>query len=230
MPSPKAFHTDSTDDYGTPPAYCELSRYTLGAIDLDPSSSAYWNHWHVKAAKFYSAEDDFTKQPIGGRVHWNPPSGKGPDKKTSLPRLAWRMLVDAWRRGECKGAVWMGYSLEQLTLLQGEPIHPLQFMTLFPCERIPFYTRVLLCRTCGQIVTIDAKSKRLEHTATDVTCFGSDAYQSSGPPIESKSPSHGNYITLLQTQHSASEAKAQMQRFVERARMLDVGGAIVRPL
>jgi hypothetical protein len=227
--SPKAFHTESSDDYGTPPAYCELSRVTLGGIDLDPSSSAYWNHWTVKAAKFYSAGDDFTTQKISGRVHWNPPSGKGPDGKTSLPRLAWRMLVEAWRRGECKGAVWMGYSLEQLTLLQGEPIHPLMFTTLVPCERLAFWTRPLLCRTCGQLVGFDAK-KRMLHTAPDVTCFGSDAYQSGGPPIESKSPSHGNYVTLLHTQHSPSEARAQMQRFIERARMLDIGGAIVRPL
>jgi hypothetical protein len=195
-----AEHSMLTDDHGTPPEFCDLSRHTLGEIDLDPSSSDYWNHWHVKAKRIYTERDDFTKQQIFGRVHWNPPGGEvtlpGNSRPTSLVRIAWRMLIDAWKRGECSAAIWIGYNLQQLTMLQSEPVHPLQFMTLFPCERLKFYTRA----------------------------------PGNGPPIESTSPRHGNYVTLLHTRSSPGDTKAMMQRFVERANRLDVSGAIVRPL
>jgi hypothetical protein len=49
-------------------------------------------------------------------------------------------------------------------------------------------------------------------------------------PIKSKSPTHGNFITLLPTRTSASVAKEQALRFVEAASRLEIGGALVRPL
>lgn len=51
-----------------------------------------------------------------------------------------------------------------------------------------------------------------------------------GPPKAAGQPTHGNYVTLLHSQRSPSEAKAQMARFRDGARALDVGGALVRPM
>lgn len=52
------------------------------------------------------------------------------------------------------------------------------------------------------------------------------------PPERSKSPTHGNYITLLQTRRDPAEAKRQCTRFLERASSLMPGMqcAIVRPV
>ena len=49
-----------------------------------------------------------------------------------------------------------------------------------------------------------------------------------GPPIPGESPTHGNYLTLLHTQRSPGEARAQAMRFRDEARRL--GAALVRPL
>ena len=139
----EALHSSEDDDHGTPSEYIELARFTLGAIDLDPSSSAYWNHHTVKAERYYDERMDFTKQPLYRRVFWNPPSGKAlyQGRELALPRIAWRRLFEHWRDGRVHSAVWLGFSMEQLTALQGEAAHPLQFITLFPCERLKFLKR-----------------------------------------------------------------------------------------
>ncbi len=193
-------HSMASDDHGTPVEYCELARYALGTIDLDPSSSSYWNHHTVKATRYFDERMDFTKQPLFGRIMWNPPGGKaryeGSTRELSLPRIAWRRLFEHWRDGRVHSAVWVGYSLEQLTMLQSEIAHPLQFITLVPRERLKFLKRP----------------------------------PGGGPPIKGEQPTHGNYISLLQTLHSGPVAREQAQRFIERAAALDIGGAIVRPL
>lgn len=190
--------TMETGDHGTPVDFIELVRYTLGELDLDPSSSAYWNHHTVKAKRFYDERDNFLAQPLYGRIIWNPPGGKClyKGKNRSLPRAAWEMLVDHHRDGRVHSAVYIGYSMEQLVQLQNAPVHPLQFITFIPRERIEFLTRP----------------------------------PGGGPPVVGDSPTHGNFITLLHTNHSASVAREQVGRFIERANSLTIGGAVVRPI
>jgi hypothetical protein len=50
------------------------------------------------------------------------------------------------------------------------------------------------------------------------------------PPQAAGSPTHANYITLLPTRRSPNATRAMVGRFLERARDLEVGGAIVRPV
>jgi hypothetical protein len=128
-------------DWGTSTALVEAGRRVLGAIDLDPFSSDYWNYWTVKATTHYTAADDGLSKPWRGRVLVNPPGGKVPGTRKSLVRAAWERLIEHWRRGEVTSAVWVGYSLEQLTTLQNAPMHPLQFWTVVPCERVDFLTQ-----------------------------------------------------------------------------------------
>ena len=188
------FHLSQSVEHGTPPEYIELARAVLGAIDLDPASSSYWNEHLVKAAHFYDERVNGLELPWQGRVFLNPPGGE--DAKGGLVRQFWERLIAFWREGRVHSAVWLGYSLQQLTLLQSSPMHPLQFFTCVPVNRIAFMLR-------------PAKG---------------------GPPERSKSPMHGNYVTLLQTRTSPAVAAQQARRFVDQCCQLGIGGAIVRPL
>lgn len=194
-----ALHSAATDDWGTPRGVVEFGRYVLGRIDLDPFSSAYWNHHTVKAARFYDRDQNGLAQPWSGSVHLNPPNGKAPGTDRSMVRACWDRLVEHAREGRIDGAFWVGFSLEQLTHLQGSAMHPLQFWTVVPADRLAF----------------------LQRTANN------------GPPTEGASPTHGNYLTLVHSTRSRSEAKAQAERFVAAAKRISPGwpsGALVRPL
>jgi phage N-6-adenine-methyltransferase len=60
------------NEWLTPPEILEMARDVLGAFDLDPASCEEANK-NVKAARFYSAEDDGLTQEWHGRVWLNPP-------------------------------------------------------------------------------------------------------------------------------------------------------------
>jgi DNA polymerase len=60
------------NEWFTPPEILELARTVLTEIDLDPASTEAANQT-VKAAKFYSLEEDGLKQEWHGRVWLNPP-------------------------------------------------------------------------------------------------------------------------------------------------------------
>ena len=63
--------TGDAESY-TPAEYIEAARVVLGAIDLDPASSAVAQET-VQAAKWYGPDEDGLEQPWLGRVWLNPP-------------------------------------------------------------------------------------------------------------------------------------------------------------
>lgn len=101
----------------------------MGGIDLDPASHEEANQT-VRAARYFTTEDDGLRQIWKGRVFLNPPGGLVPD--------FWLALMLAWRDKNISEAVWIGYSLEQLQTLQACRVTPLDFPICVTSKRIAF--------------------------------------------------------------------------------------------
>lgn len=87
--------TGETEWY-TPAQYVEAARACLGAIDLDPASSAVAQQT-IRAARFFTRDDDGLKQEWHGRIWLNPPYSQ-PDITRFIDKLL--MEVNAGRATE----------------------------------------------------------------------------------------------------------------------------------
>ena len=139
-----AQHSQKSMEHGTPAIGVELARHTLGRIDLDPASSSYWNFHTVRAAKFFDKRANGLRQSWSGMVFVNPPGGvRDENKKLVEPSLVqpfWERLVEHWERGKLEGALWWGYSLEQMQTLQSSSWDPMRCITVVlsarPCHMV----------------------------------------------------------------------------------------------
>jgi ParB family chromosome partitioning protein len=69
---PHVAHNSGENEWYTPSEWVELARKVMGGIDCDPASSAIANQT-VKAAHYWTAEDDGREREWGARVWMNPP-------------------------------------------------------------------------------------------------------------------------------------------------------------
>lgn len=188
-------------DWGTPREVVEFVREVLGAIDLDPATSAYWNHWSVKATTFYDENTNGLAQRWRGRVILNPPGTLDGDDG-SAPLKFWKKLVRHYLDGDVTSAVFVGFSIEQLCVLQSAGNDalpsPLKYLTLVPGGRFRF----------------------LERT------------EGNGPPKIGKAPMHGNFVTLLHDRSRGTVGREQAARFVRAANGGDarIRGDLVQPV
>ena len=171
----------------------------------------------MKATRFYDERLNGLIQPWGGRMFINPPG----DRKGHNVTAFWRRLIEHYAAGSVDSAVWVGFSFEQLTYLQNQAMHPLQFVTLIPTSRIDFLSRMTKCtvETC-----------KIHKPRTSPPHAECNSRQRMGPPIPNGQPTHGNYLSLLPTRASRTHARQQIRAFVEGAASLEIGGALVRPV
>lgn len=93
--------SQSTVEWYTPAWIIELTRETMGGIDLDPASSERAQQT-VKAARYYTRADDGYWKPWNGRVWLNPPFD-------DTPRWV-RRLAAAYADGDVDQAVLLANS------------------------------------------------------------------------------------------------------------------------
>lgn len=168
-----ARHSMDSPEWYTPSPFVEAARDVMRGIDLDPASHEEANRT-VKAARFFTADDDGLSQLWNGRVFLNPPGGKDKNRNPLVPQF-WQKLVHEYHRGAVTDAIWIGYSLEQLQTLQGcLSMHPIDYPFCIPSRRIAF---------------VENEAKKAERIAKAVAA-GKD-------PNEKSQPSHANYITYL---------------------------------
>lgn len=129
-------HSSNTDQWGTPENVVELARRVLYGIDLDPASSQEMNHT-VRAAHYFTAEDNGLEQDWYGSVFLNPPGGKLKGK--SLAGAFWKKLMLETARERVDQAIFVAFSLEALQNTQGRgQLSCMDFPLCVPAKRIKF--------------------------------------------------------------------------------------------
>jgi len=88
----------SSDERGTPSYIIEAAREVMGTIDLDPASCATANEV-VRAARYYTKEQDGLTRPWFGNVWLNPPFSN------PLCRLFMEKLPEEYHAGRITQAV-----------------------------------------------------------------------------------------------------------------------------
>lgn len=113
-------------EWYTPPEITYAARRVLGRIDLDPSSCALANTL-VRAARYYTKDEDGLTKPWYGRMWLNPPVRQ---------RLWWERLVREWQAGRVEVAVYHMYNNEFLRRGQASPVPPQHFPHLIYKDRV----------------------------------------------------------------------------------------------
>jgi hypothetical protein len=164
-----ARHSKDAPDWQTPEDYVEGGRSAMGGIDLDPMSDDEAQK-RVKAARYFTADDDGLKQVWYGNVFLNPAGG--------LVNKAWDKLHSS---PQVRQFIFVGFSLEQLQTLQNASCgrHPLEFHHCITRRRIAF------------IESAARKTIRRKKWRADIAA-GKEGVPKVFP--EMTSPSHGNYI------------------------------------
>lgn len=136
---PGALHSKLTPKWGTPKDIATRSRIALGGkIDLDPASSPEFNVF-VGAVRILTETDNGIISewnshqdihPFDFTVFLNPPGG--------LVKEFWERLLLEYREKRISSAIWIGFSVEQLCILQDAAYYPLDFTTVILRKRLAF--------------------------------------------------------------------------------------------
>lgn len=179
-----ARHTCDSPEWYTPSPFVEAAREVMGEIDLDPASHEEANRI-VKAAYYFSADDDGLSRRWWSRVFLNPPGG--------LVAEFWRRLIEEHYLANVQQAVWIGYSLEQLQTLQCVKAFktPMDFPICITSKRIAFVENQ--AKQVARLAKIAAEgekpgaSKEKQKAAAAIRAG----------KIPASSPSHSNYVTYI---------------------------------
>jgi ParB family transcriptional regulator, chromosome partitioning protein len=92
------------NEWYTPPRYCDAAREVMGGgIDLDPASCEMANVY-VKAARYYTREEDGLVQPWEGRIWCNPPFSAIPGCPAPMPIWSDKVIFE-FTQGHIEQAV-----------------------------------------------------------------------------------------------------------------------------
>lgn len=96
--------TNKSNDWYTEARYIDAAKAVMGGIDLDVASCEFANRI-VRAARYYTKQDNGLTQPWYGRVWCNPPYGRTTNQKGSYLEHFSRRLIDQYERGNVEQAI-----------------------------------------------------------------------------------------------------------------------------
>src|SRR5260221_76020 len=123
-----------SDEWYTPPQHIEAAWEVLGDIDLDPASCAAANEI-VKAARYYTREENGLALPWYGRVWLNPPFGRVNGSGASMMKVFTQRLIEEYQQGNVTQAI-----LLSTVQTNASWFHPLwNYPLCFSRKRVHFY-------------------------------------------------------------------------------------------
>lgn len=183
-----ARHSAADPDWYTDPRIIEAARQAMGSIELDPMSDPVANE-AVRAARIFTIAEDGLAQPwCSTALFLNPAGGQ--------VGAAWNKLMQAFHANvSVREAIWVGFSLEQLQVLQNQStsgLTPMDFPMCVPSSRIPFVE--------------NAAKKDARRDAYNEK-FLIEGLEGRPAPVwkEKCSPTHANYITYLGDRYARFE-------------------------
>ena len=233
---PLAMHSAASPDWGTPSVVRRFAQEFLcpsafsDAIDLDYASSAYWqDHWpdgrRPRACLDGSwgrdvlVEDDRRNAVAGhgcGAGFLNPPGLDG----GQMIQRCWKLFETDHRTGWLKSGFWLGFSLEQVTSLQGvserNPLsHDDLIATIVPCRRIRYELHpdaliALLLKKQGKRKKTSKEWHAEQRQIEKLRARIDDA------PVPGLAPTHASYCTLLMSEKKTvrTQQLAAARRFL----------------
>jgi hypothetical protein len=204
-----AMHLSDSNEAYTPLDVVEASRLTLGAIDLDPASCGPANE-AVRAALFYSFDDDGLSRTWCGRVFCNPPGGKVRGKE-SRAKTWWAHGVEEWLSGRVDSMIWIAFKVDQLQTTQVGASGPimLDFPICYPSRRLAYLTPELPAGTPKRPDRKPTARQLADHAATGL--------------CTAESPPHASAIIYL----PGADVRRDVARF--RRAFAPIGGVVFDP-
>jgi hypothetical protein len=228
-----AMHSAASPDWGTPGVVRRFAQAFLSpsafsaCIDLDYSSSAYWqDHWpdgHRPAAyldgtkgRDVLVEADRRAAVTGhgcGAGFENPPGLDG----GQMIQRCWEIFETDHRTGWLHSGFWLGFSIEHFASLQGvSERNPLSggdlIATIVPCRRIRYelHPKALIELLLKKQKKRDKTSKQWQIEQRQLKRLRA---RTDDAPVPGLAPTHASYITLLM-----SEKKTVRRQQIEAAK------------
>lgn len=155
-------HSSATFEWGSPDLIVSRGRDVIGPFDVDPASSPHWNRV-VRAKRIITEREDGTRTPwvpgapAPAEIAAQRSRAKRPDRFTAwvnppntgdgeLVALYWRALTGYFELGWITSAIWVGFSVEQLSRLQrvNAPSDPLDHTRCIPARRIKYRSQTIV--------------------------------------------------------------------------------------
>lgn len=213
-----AMHSAASPDWGTPwivrrfaQEFLRASATSGSLIDLDYSSSAYWqSHWpggHRPNAYLDGSKGrDVLVEADRLRAMGGKTCGAGFDNPPGLDggqmiQRSWEIFETDHRMGRMQSGVWIGFSLEQVTSLQGvsqrNPLsHDELIATIVPCRRIRYelHPKALIELLLKKQKKREKKSKQWIAEQRQIEKLRD---RTSDAPVPGLAPTHASYVSVL---------------------------------
>ena len=129
-------HMGMSAQWATPRDIVDAARDVFhGQIDCDPSTTAAINADTVRATTYWTAQESGL-DPVNswhGDVMINPPGGRG-----GLVKEFWSRMIDEYLCDRINSAIWIGFSIDQLQVLQCCETSPINYPICIPRRRLNY--------------------------------------------------------------------------------------------